>query len=239
LPADFELVGADATNCSDGMAEGSDCFPTCKNESFQRVGGFKCSGGSLKGISYCIEVSEKNDLIETNMVQASFKFTITAGCQGEDVRSAIIESLAATLGVNPEQLIKVKVFCSAGRRLGLLGRSLVESSEVRVDYIVAVPEGSRVQEVVQKSTSLIAKFDEVMQENNVDVQNVETVFAAVVFRQPMVANLTNNPFAPIDVHTQTTTAADQVETDAAIRSPALIVHVLVLQVLAWVMRHVL
>jgi len=222
------------------MPEGSECFPTC-NDDLQRVGGFKCSGGSLKGISYCIESSV--EVKETDMVQASVKFTVKAG--EANVTNTIKAALAKALGINVTQIVNVQVSFLEGRRLGLSGRSLAESTSVRVDFIVAVPEDESVGNVLTKTTELYdgesdssKSFVTAMGEGGVEATKPEVVVAAIVYKQTMVVDLSKNPVKEVDVYTQTTTVPYE-ETDAAMRSPALIAHAFVLQFLAWVMRRIL
>merc|ERR1712032_1672646 len=220
---------SDGTNCSDQMSEGSYCVATCNADlDLQRVGGFTCSGGSLKGISYCIATSVK--VKETDVVQASLEFTVNPG-DANNVANTIKAALAEALGIDVKQIVNVQVRF-------VEGRSLAESTtKVLVDFLVAVPEGESVGNVMTKMTELTkgdssTKFVTAMEKGGVAAAKPTLVAAPVAFTQTMVEGLNENPVKEVDVYREA-------ETDAAMRSPALIAHVFVLQFLAWVMRRIL
>merc|ERR1712032_820372 len=133
-----------------------------------------------KGISYCIEASVT--LKETDLVQASFDFTIPAGEQ-KNVTGSIKEALAKALGVDVQQLLQVSVIF-LGRRLS--GRSLAESKKERVDYTLAVPVGESVEHLVGKAKDVIPLFEEAMKDSGVAVE-LKMVSAPFVFKQTTVA----------------------------------------------------
>merc|ERR1712032_626151 len=188
-----------------------------------------------KGISYCIEASVT--LKETDLVQASFDFTISAGEQ-KNVTGSIKEALAKALGVDVKQLLQVSVIF-LGRRLS--GRSLEESKNVRVDYTLAVPVAESVENLVRRAKSVTTGgvFQEAMKDSGLTVAELKTVIAPFVFKQATVANPADNPLGEVDARTQAATTTSEDEADAAMRSPALITRVFLLQISAGVMRHVL